>query len=173
MTENELQAAFAAIRGGDGDAFARMYSDIKQPVFTIAWRILKQREAAEDITQDVFLKLYDAPPDASVKNLRAWIFRMARNLAIDALRTAHITESDTMPETAAESDTEHLDRRLDLEDAIARLPQIEREIITLHLNADLPFREVARVVGLSQPAVYRRYRQALQTLRERLNGGYV
>lgn len=172
MTENELQTAFTAIRDGDRDAFARVYNDIKQPVFTIAWRILKHRETAEDITQDVFLKLYVSPPDASVKNLRAWIFRMARNLAIDALRGSHVTESDALPENIRD-DTEQIHHKLDLEAAIARLPQIEREIITLHLNADLPFREVARIVGLSQPAVYRRYRQALQTLRERLNGGSV
>lgn len=170
MTEETLHELL--VRSGDGDreAFAAVYRELKQPVYTVCWRITRSRETAEDITHDLFVKLYCAPPDASVRNVRAWIFQSARNLAIDALRkqTKMAQQEGDIP------DADHCDRihlRMDLETALGKLPRQEREILTLRLNADLPFREIARIAGLSLPAVYRKYRKALKCIRSELNGG--
>ena len=172
MTENELQAAFAQVRCGDREAFSEIYRGFSKSVYTVSLRMLRHRESAEDVTQDVFVKLFVSPPDASVKNLRAWIFRMARNLAIDVLRTQHTMQSDELlnEERAGHDEVGQADMRMDIEQAMSRLPLTEREIVTLHINGGLGFAEIADIEGMSLPATYRAYRRALGRLRENLGG---
>lgn len=170
MTEETLRGLFDRVAAGDREAFGCVYRELKQPVYTICRRILHSPEAAEDITHDLFVKLFTAPPDVSVRNIRAWIFQMARNLAIDALRKqSKMTGGEG--ETADADQSERIHWRLDLENALGRLPRSEREILTLRLNGELNFREIARIVDLSLPAVYRKYRKALKRLQSELNGG--
>lgn len=169
MNEIELQNLFRRIQNRDQEALGQLYQELSQPIYTIACRITKSRECAEDITHDVFVKLYSAPPDPSVKNIRAWIFQITRNQSIDFLRKNARTAQSGM-EGVSDS-YEHLHSRLDLEAALNALPQQEREILTLHLNAELSFKDISRIVGLSQAAVYRTYRKALKTIQGKMNGG--
>lgn len=170
MAEMNLRELFARIHDGDRESFACVYQALKQPVYTICYRITQSKETAEDITHDVFVKLYSAPPDASVKNIRAWIFQMARNLSIDALRKkTRMAEQDE--QSSVHDAYDHIHLRLDIETALGKLPRDEREILTLHLNADLNFREISNIVGLSLPATYRKYRKALKCIQAELNGG--
>jgi RNA polymerase sigma-70 factor (ECF subfamily) len=170
VAEMNLRELFARMQNGDREAFACIYQELKQPVYTICYRITQSKETAEDITHDVFVKLFRSPPGASVKNMRAWIFQMARNLSIDTLRkNARIAEKDGQCSTDDAYDHIHL--RMDLEAALRKLPWDEREILTLHLNADLNFKEISNIVGLSLPATYRKYRKSLKTVQKELNGG--
>ena len=170
MAEIDLKESFARMQNGDSEAFACVYQELKQPVYTICYRITQSRETAEDITHDVFVKLFRSPPDTSVKNIRAWIFQMARNLSIDTLRkNARMAEQDG--HCSADDAYDHMHLRMDLEAALRKLPCDEREILTLHLNADLHFREISDIMGLSLPATYRKYRKALKTVQKELNGG--
>jgi RNA polymerase sigma-70 factor (ECF subfamily) len=170
MVEMNLSELFAGMQNGDRDAFAAVYQALKRPVYTICYRITQSRETAEDITHDVFIKLFRSPPDASVKNVRAWIFQMARNLSIDALRKES-RRSDRDAPIEIEDPYPHLDLRMDIEAALGNLSCDEREILTLYLNAALNFREISHIIGLSLPATYRRYRNALKLLQKALNGG--
>ena len=170
VIEINLQEQFARIRSGDREAFSCVYQEMKQPVYTICYRITGSKETAEDITHDVFVKLFRSPPDTSVKNTRAWIFQMARNLSIDALRKES-RRSDRDAPIEIEDPYPHLDLRMDIEAALGNLSCDEREILTLHLNAALNFREISHIIGLSLPATYRRYRNALKLLQKALNGG--
>lgn len=170
MIEINLQEPFARIRSGDREAFSCVYQEMKQPVYTICYRITGSKETAEDITHDVFVKLFRSPPDTSVKNMRAWIFQMARNLSIDALRKQSRMAEQGEP-ICTEDPYPPIHLRMDLEAAWRNLSREEREILTMHLNADLGFKEIASIVGLSLPATYRKYRKALKHLQEELNGG--
>ena len=170
MVEMNLSELFARMQSGDLNAFAAVYQALKRPVYTICYRITQSRETAEDITHDVFIKLFRSPPDPSVKNVRAWIFQMARNLSIDALRKES-RRSDGDAPIEIEDPYPHLDLRMDIEAALGNLSCDEREILTLHLNAALNFREISHIIGLSLPATYRRYRNALKLLQKALNGG--
>lgn len=165
-----LREMFTRIQNGDREAFAWVYQELKQPVFTICYRITGAKETAEDITHDVFVKLFHSPPDASIKNMRAWIFRMARNLSIDALRKQSRMAEQGEP-ICTEDPYPPIHLRMDLETALQNLSREEREILTLHLNAGLGFKEIASIVSLSLPATYRKYRKALKRLQEELNGG--
>ena len=170
MSKTNLRELFAQLKQGDRDAFTRIYQELKQPVFTICYRITQSKETAEDITHDVFVKLFRCPPDTSVQNIRAWIFQMARNLAIDVLRRNARTAEQDSP-GSIEDICEPIHLRMDVEAALDRLPRQEREILTLHLNAELSFKEISCVTGLSLAAVYRKYRKALKSIQAELNGG--
>lgn len=170
MTDFDLRSLFSSFEKGDREAFSVIYQELKQPVFTICYRILQSREEAEDITQDVFLRLFHSPPDASVNNVRAWIFQMARNLSIDALRRMGLAAREAVP--VGEYDAYgQIHLQMDVERALRKLPLRERQILTLHLNAGLPFREIATMMELSLPGAYRIYRKALKTVQIELNGG--
>lgn len=155
-----------SIRAGDKAAFESAYHGLKVPIYTLALRTLGSRAAAEDVTQETFLRLYTVPPGPEVRNPKAWLFRVARNLAIDELRKRReetMVENYPMPER-------DISLGMDIESALAALPPEERQIVTLHLNADFSFAELASVMGLSLPAVYRRYKKAIHTLRHTLKG---
>ncbi len=170
MTESNIKEAFARLRGGDREAFVQIYHTLKQPVFTIACRIVQSKEAAEDITQEVFVRLFLLPPDPSVRNPRAWVFQMARNLSIDTLRKKKHTDMEGLT-LAAEDVLDDAILRWDIEAAIAKLPPDAREILSLRLNGELRFHEIARITDSSVSAVYRGFRKALKALRELLDGG--
>ena len=165
----EIKEYFSRVRRGDKEAFAYIYNELKSPVFTIACRIVQSKEAAEDITHDVFVRLFASPPDPTVKNPRAWVFQITRNLAIDVTRAKQSVSLDDV-QLSAEDDFDDTLIRLDIETAICRLPREEREILSLHLNGLLGFSEIAHIVGLSLPAVYRKYRKAIGTLQKYLGG---
>jgi len=170
MKDTELHELLSKVRYSDKEAFACVYNDLKKPVFTIICRIVQSKTLAEDVTQDAFMKLFLSPPDSSVRNPRAWIFRVARNLAIDALRKKQCTDIDDV----AEAGTDFADNsilRMDIDRAMSSLPRDEREIITLHLNGGLSFAQTAEIVGLSVASTYRKYRSAIKCLRDYLNGG--
>ena len=170
MVGMDLDAYFARVRGGDREAFAYIYNELKQPVYTVICRIVGSRELAEDVTQDVFVRLFVSPPEPSVKNLRAWIFQTARNRAIDALRKGRGSDAGET-EAAGEDMIGRLAMRMDLERAMGMLPAGEREILSLRVNAELSFREIAGITGASLPAVYRKYQKAIKFLREHFSGG--
>lgn len=164
-----LSEYFSRVRNGDKEAFAQIYDELEKPVFTIVSRIVQSKEIAEDVTQDIFVKLFVCPPDSSVKNPRAWIFQMTRNSAINALKKKQGIDIDRI-ELVADDQISSMVMRLDIESAISKLPRIEREILTLRINAQLHFDEISPIVELSLPATYRKYRKAVKTLRELLGG---
>ena len=170
MDKTNLNELFPQVQRGDKNAFTQLYHDLKQPVFTIIYRIVQNQTTAEDLTQDLFVKLFVSPPEATVKNPRAWIFQAAHNLAVDALRKAQHANIDDMT-LASEEHTNVLIIKTDLERAIATLSHTEREILSLRANGGLGFSDIAHITGLSLSAVYRSYRKTLKTLQALLNGG--
>ena len=86
MENTELKNAFGRLKEGNTEAFEEIYNSLKKPVYTVILRYLGVKEDAEDVTQEVFLKLFRAPPGEEVKNIRAYIFASARNAAMDKLR---------------------------------------------------------------------------------------
>jgi RNA polymerase sigma-70 factor (ECF subfamily) len=121
--------------------------------------------------QEVFLKLYQSPPEPHIKNLRAYIFQMARNLAIDSTRKQHPDIS--LDEIA---DTTHrpfddLSLRMDIEDALKNLSAQECQIVTLHVIGELKFREISVIMQIPLGTVYERYKKAIGNLKKTISGG--
>ncbi len=170
--KTDLKKAFENFINGDKNSFEEIYNEIKQPVFVIIFRIVLQKELAEDIMQELFMKIFVSPPDKSVSNLRAYIFQMARNLSIDALRSNGGIRWEDVNDFDGSNDggLERFILGLDVEKAMVKLQRLEREIISLHINGELTFLEISKIVGLSLPSVYRKYCKGIKTLRKELNG---
>lgn len=163
MTDEELCAKLDKVREGDMAAFEEMYHELKTPVMTVAMRITGDRHAAEDVLQDVFVKLYQSLPDPRIKKPRAYIFRMARNLAIDGIRGQQPLNLDDYEDTLQRSDPDAAER-LDIEAAMMRLPIEQRQTVSLHLNGGLKFREIANITETPLGTVLWRYRKAIKRL---------
>ena len=167
MKQADLQNLMHRIRAGDADAFAALYDMLGKPVFAVAYRITQSKEQAEDITQEIFLRIWRKPPEDTVKKPRAWIFRMTQNLAIDAVRKQ---QPEPLPETVP-AEAHDLLLRTALRQALDTLTPEERTAVLLHTDAELPFAEIAAAMQCSLPAAYRCWRRALKKLRAALEEG--
>lgn len=167
MTDSELKLRLDAVRAGDMTAFEEIYNDLKIPIMTLAVRMTGDPHTAEDIFQEVFIKLYRSPPDPTIAKPRAYIFRMASNLAIDGIRRRQRQNEIPLEETedVLSCKGPDLEEKMDVEAALSALPDAERSIVTLHVNGGLKFREIAQVTGLPSGTVLWKYRRALKRLR--------
>ena len=173
MTNLQLSACFAALRQGEGHAFEDLYREMATPLYTVILRIVGDRGQAEDALQELFVRLFRSPPGEDIRNPRAYLFRMAHNLAIDQLRRRE--EHVSLEGLGAQLPAADEDRAavMDVENAVAALPAAPREIVALHLNGGLTFREIAVILSLPLGTVLWRYRQAIGILRDSLKGGLL
>ena len=165
--KTELKNLLAAVKDGDKDAFEALYESLKTPLFTIILRITHDTSLSEDILQEVFLKLHLAPPVSSA-NPRAYISRMARNLAIDIVRKQKPSIGLEEAESYLYHPAPDLSLKMDVESAILALPDRERQIVTLHINGELKFREVADILEIPLGTVLWAYRKAIKQLQNTL-----
>ena len=161
---NDLKNLLAAVRGGDRTAFESLYESLKTPLYTIILRVTCDAALSEDILQEIFLKLYLSPPEPSV-NPRAYICRMARNLAVDGVRKRKPTVDLEEAENCLYHPMPDLAQKMDVENALLMLPDRERQIVTLHINGELKFREIAGILVLPLGTVLWAYRKAIKQLR--------
>ncbi len=168
MTDKELSLKLKKVHEGDIKAFEDIYSDMKTPVMTVIMRVVQNRETAEDLFQEIFIKLYRSPP-INVSKPRAYIFKTAVNLAIDSLRAKEKTISLDECEGFMYADAPDSGVRLDIERALGKLDETKRRIVTLHINAGLKFREIAEITGIPLGTAIWKYNEAIKKLRELLS----
>jgi len=145
-------ALLARARRGDMDAFAAIYADFAAPCYTLAMRVLGDRAAAEDVVQDVFLKMF-----ATLRGYRgdapfgAWLKRMTANATIDVVRSRQRwrdEDADALPETSAVTDTGAL--AVDAWSLLEGLPARARAIVVLHEVEGYTHKELAELFGQSE-----------------------
>lgn len=163
-------------RAGAGDraAWSALVDRYLGPISGYAWFMLGDRAEAEDIAQETFLRLmgkigtWDAGGAAS---LRTWLYRVAINLCIDRRRKVVPVPVETLPETptgsAAETDGQ-LDRTRAVGEAIGRLPERQRAVLTLVYYQGFGNGEAADLLGLSVEAVESLLGRARRALRATL-----
>jgi len=166
---NELGEWLTCIRKGDKSAFEKLYETMKGPLYTIVLRITKNNTQAEDVLQVIFLKIYFSPREPS-SNPRVYLFKMARNMALDMVRKRKPTTDLEEAESERCHHTEDLPQKMDIENAIQSLPERERQIVTLHINGELKFREVATILEIPLGTVLWAYQKAIKQLRIILGG---
>jgi RNA polymerase sigma-70 factor (ECF subfamily) len=134
-------------------------------VFRTAWRMLGSAADAEDITQEVFLKLYATRADQSP----AWLYRVTVNLCLDHIRRRKPASDASLPTLAdASPSPEQLatqaQRQQLLARYIARLPERERACLVLRDLEELSSPEVAAILGITEETV----RTAIHRAKEKL-----
>ncbi|HXW51663.1 MAG TPA: sigma-70 family RNA polymerase sigma factor [Candidatus Acidoferrales bacterium] len=154
----------------DKDAFADLYDRHAPIVYGICRRILGDPASAEDVTQSVFTMLWAKPNAFAGGNFSAWITRVARNAALDVLRSAAVrTREPEMPEdVAAANDLEdEVVARVQqsaIVDAVRKLPDDQREAIEQAYFGGLSYREVAERAGAPLGTIKSRIRTGLRQL---------
>jgi RNA polymerase sigma-70 factor (ECF subfamily) len=145
----------------------RFYADHRDGVYRYLRRVVGDAEPARDLTQEVFLRVSKAGvPDASDIGRRAWLFRIARNLALNYLRDGRRRPVSVALGHHAVPATQEL--ALALRDAIAQLAELDRDVFVLRESAGLSYDEIAAACEIPLESVRARLHRARQALRAEL-----
>jgi RNA polymerase sigma-70 factor (ECF subfamily) len=148
------EAIIQLVQAGRGqEAFERLVPAYRRRVFGLAYSILRDRAAAEDLAQEVFVKLWQALPRYDGRaRLSTWIYAITRNAAVSALRarrrTVSLADAAIMAEVeglAGEPAAEPGDARL--RRGIEALPEKQRQAVTLYYLDERTVEEVAEMMG--------------------------
>jgi RNA polymerase sigma-70 factor (ECF subfamily) len=152
------------------EALERLLDGYEQKVFRMAVAMLRDRGRAQDVTQDVFLKLWRALPTYDGRAaLSTWLYTIARNTCLTAVR-AEAYRRPAGDIQAFEPRVESIrPENIALRSAIERLPEVQRTILTLFYFEDRNVAEVASLLGIPEGTVkshLHRARRALSVLLE-------
>ena len=170
QTDTELVTRLA---DGDDAALEAILDAYQDAVVRFARTVTRDANTAHDAAQEAFIRLWRNPKSFSGGSLRAWLFTVARNVALNEFRstrrrTARIEKAAQPPQpptaVARASDAERLKQ---VRDFIDTLPEQERSAITLFAAEGLTQQEVADVLGTSTGAVKQAVLSARSKLRER------
>lgn len=142
--------------------FEASFEELFQVSYRVAFRILGQREDADDVADSVLAKAW-LRWDRMADHAPAWVARASANAAISVLRRRRLF--DRLPLTTSLAPSMSLELRDELVRALRRLPSRQREVLVLRYLADLPLGDVANAMGLSVGTVKGHAHRALQTLR--------
>lgn len=152
-------------RTDPASALGDLFRQQSRPLFRYALSLCAQRSAAEDAVQEVFVRLSsDLPGLARINNPRAYLYRAVRN----QLQQRRIEWTELPEEDALASPTLSLEDRTDLLQALASLPQEQRELVFLKEVLKLSFREIAEALEISLNTAASRHRYGLEKLRQAL-----
>ncbi len=172
--DRELDRLLLQVGQGDREAFARLYALTRGAVYALALSLLRDAHEAQDVAQDVFVKVWESAPAYRPQGSpMAWLLTVARNLARSRLRQSgrqiELDEEawNAIPAAAPEVSPE--DRQL-LQGALARLGAEEREIVLLHAVTGLKHREIAVLLELPLSTVLSKYHRGLKKLRAQMKG---
>ncbi len=152
------------------DAFEQLLNTYEKKVFGMALAFLKNPARAEEVTQDIFLKLWQALPDYDGRATPGtWLYSIARNTCLSAVRSEQYRQ--TVPlESAPEPSSILWSGDLELAQCIARLPDMQRAVITLFYLESKCIDEVARMLGLPEGTVKSHLYRARLSLGEMMRG---
>ena len=164
-------------------AFEELVRRYQRPIASYVYRMVGDYDAALDLTQEVFIKIYNSLSRyRSEFKFSTWIYKIAHNTAIDHLRR-HTVRDQIMTaggegarsEIAIESrrltpeqESEREERRLEIESVVQSLPAAYRELIVLRHSHDLSYDEIAEVTGLPLGTVKNRLFRAREAMRDLL-----
>jgi RNA polymerase sigma-70 factor, ECF subfamily len=170
--------ATSRAKGGRRAEFEELYERHGREVWAVAYARWMNADTAMDITQEAFLRLWkQLGAGENIVNARAWLLRVARNLAEDYVKSAFRRNGTQPPQTMNGVRSNGLAplERIEQQETFARLrgeldrmPPADREILTLRYALDYTTDEIAEVLAINATAVHMRLSRARQRLAERL-----
>ncbi|WP_419878935.1 sigma-70 family RNA polymerase sigma factor [Brevibacillus centrosporus] len=159
-------------------AFEQIMREYGTRVLRLVTFLVKERNVAEDITQDVFVKVYrNLPRFRGQSTMQTWIYRIAVNECKGYLRSWAFRKiwPGSWIKVGSDASTEHVVmkqyERDELVEQVQSLPPMYRQVIVLHYYADLSIAEVANVLSVSEGSVRTRLHRARQQLKKRMGEG--
>jgi RNA polymerase sigma-70 factor (ECF subfamily) len=148
-------------------ALERLLDLYEKNVFQLAVVMLRDRARAEETTQDVFLKVWRALPSYDGRAaLSTWIYTIARNTCLSAMRNESYRRTDPLDESREPAINPTVVRDVELEQGLARLPEVMRHVITLFYLQDRSVKEVAALLDLPEGTVKSHLHRARRALGE-------
>ncbi|MDC8004699.1 sigma-70 family RNA polymerase sigma factor [Aureisphaera galaxeae] len=146
------------IKNGSLRSYKALVDKYEKRVFTLCFKIIKNREEAEEVAQDIFVSCFKKIGDLQNKNkFPNWLMKIAYSRAIDHVRKKKIIKVDIDEITERVESKEHTpvqsaelnDRTEILQAAIRRLETVSATVITLYYIEDLPVKEISEITNLS------------------------
>ncbi len=167
------------LKQGSPRALCRIYDRYETDLLTLARSLLGRTDQAEDILQDVFVRLIESLDTFELTgSLKGYLVTCVANRARDYLRKDRRRTGEPIEAAGTIESRQHGplqeviadEQRQRLTAALAELPYEQREAVLLHLQAGLKFREIARMQNVTAKTAWSRYRYGLDRLRSMLNG---
>ena len=175
------------VKAGDEQSFSLLLQRYRTPLVNFLYRMVRSREQAEDLAQEVFIRVYRAREEyVPSAKFTTWLFRIATNLALNWLRDhrhqkleismdAPVTEDgDEKPfevrdkHPTIEQELVEEDRKKMIRHAIEKLPEKQRAAVLLHKYQELDYAEIAKVLSVSESALKSLLFRAYESLRVEL-----
>src|SRR6266571_1479130 len=174
LSPEQEQALMQQLLAGDERAVRVLYARFARPVYTLGLRLLGGAEAAEELTQDVFLSAWRKASrfDAARGRLSTWLMAIAHNLAVDRLRHDRgagrpvLVFVDELPEAIPTDEEDMVLDRETARQALAALSPNERQVLSLAYFQGWTAREIAEAQGIPLGTAKTRLRTALIKLRK-------
>jgi RNA polymerase sigma-70 factor (ECF subfamily) len=181
----ELRALIRAAQAGDEQAFEQILRLIEVPVYRLAFSMLRHKEDAEDVSQEVLIKLWRTLPDYRFEcPFVLYVLKMTRNTALDLERKrsgrrehevsltvenddgerVEMEVADTDPDSSPANQLTRAERIAEVRRAIEDLPPAEREIIQLKDIQGLSYAQIARLLSIEEGTVGSRLSRARKNL---------
>jgi RNA polymerase sigma-70 factor, ECF subfamily len=173
------------VKAGDELSFELLLKKYRTPLVNFLYRMVKDQAAAEDLAQEVFLRIYRARKEYSPSaKFTTWLFRIATNLALNAIRDGRYRQMQISIDTPRDEDepvieiaaqeTRADDRLIERErsemirGAILALPEKQRVAVILHKYQDMDYAQIGKILGCSESALKSLLFRAYETLRVQL-----
>jgi len=161
-------------QAGESSAFERLYEEHLGRTYALALRMLTDTRRAEEVTQDVFVRAWEKLGSFEFRSsFGTWLHRLAVNLILGELRSTRRREDRVTPVEDLELFEREIreampDTKLDLERAIAALPDGAKEILILHDIEGYRYREIAEMAEIAEGTVKSQLNRARRLVREAL-----
>jgi RNA polymerase sigma-70 factor, ECF subfamily len=178
------------VKAGDEASFELLLHRYRTPLVNFLYRMVRNREQAEDLAQDVFLRVYRARANyVPSAKFTTWLFRIATNLALNSVRDNRHQKMEISIDAPVTMDAEDGDERtLDVPEkhpnieqhlvedarkkmirhAIDKLPEKQRAAVLLHKYQELDYAEIAKILSCSESALKSLLFRAYESLRVEL-----
>jgi RNA polymerase sigma-70 factor, ECF subfamily len=178
------------VKAGDEQSFELLLQRYRRPLVNFLYRMVRVREEAEDLAQEVFVRVYKARKDyVPSAKFTTWLFRIATNLALNSVRDNRYQRMEVSLDAPVTVDAEEGDEKvLDIAEknpnieqhllegarnkmirhAIDKLPEKQRAAVLLHKYEELDYGDIAKILECSESALKSLLFRAYETLRVEL-----
>lgn len=171
---NEVELLVSNLKSGDQEAFAILYKKFEKPLCSHLYKMLGKKEKVEEVFQDTMLKMirkidFYSPRNDLKNSFKAWLFRIATNLAIDEIRKQKKLKQLTIEDLPVTNSTaEEEDTKQRISSLIMKLPAKQRTFLNLKVNEDLSHLEIATICGCNMNTVKQGLFRARKNLKDLL-----
>lgn len=179
MFNNSVDGSQKQLNAADPSDFRRIYNETMILLFKISWRIVNDEDAAEDLVHDSYIKASEKKMVfPSLDDAKFWLIRVVKNASLNYAkrktreRNAYhkALYEDKRQQTSGETDYLRKETQKIALEALSKLPQSLREVIILREYGDLNYKEIGKVLGITEGNVKIRMFRAREQL-EKLIGG--